>query len=50
MKVTQLIKCLISIPKSVLFCIRHLPFEQAIRIPILISFDVKIKEMSGGGY
>lgn len=30
MKVKQVIKCMISIPKSVLFCIRYLPGIQEV--------------------
>lgn len=47
MKGTQLIKCILSISKSILFCIRYLPFKQAIRIPIIISYDTKFKLMQG---
>lgn len=41
------IHTLLSIPRSFWFCLMHLPFRQAIRIPILIGYNVKVL-ISGG--
>ena len=37
-----MVNAALSIPKSLVFCIRTLPFKQAIRIPFLISWKTKI--------
>lgn len=50
MKIIQALKCIVSIPKSLFFCIKYLPLKQALHIPILLSYKVKLKEIHGGGY
>lgn len=47
MKFRQLIRCVLSIPRSLYFCIRNLPVEQAIHMPILIAYDTHITRMGG---
>lgn len=49
MKIIQALKCIVSIPKSLFFCIKYLPLKQALHIPILLSYKVKLKEIHGGG-
>lgn len=49
MRMKKLVKCVISLPKSIYFCFRYLPVAQAIRIPILIAYDTRITQMRGGG-
>lgn len=49
LKASQIIKCIVSLPKSIFFCFKYLPLKQAMRVPILISYKTKIKDMSGGG-
>ena len=49
MRIKKLVRCVISLPKSIYFCFRYLPFNQAIRIPILIAYDTNITQMRGGG-
>lgn len=41
--VHNLLKVLISIPKSLFFNFRVLPFKQAVKIPFLIGYNTKIK-------
>ena len=48
LKASQIIKCIVSLPKSIFFCFKYLPLKQAMRVPILISYKTKIKDMSGG--
>lgn len=48
MRMKKLVRCVISLPKSIYFCFRYLPFNQAIRIPILIAYDTHIVQMRGG--
>lgn len=48
MRIKKLVRCVISLPKSIYFCFRYLPFNQAIRIPILIAYDTSITQMRGG--
>ncbi|MEE0040559.1 MAG: hypothetical protein U0J36_12105 [Blautia sp.] len=48
MRIKKLVRCVISLPKSIYFCFRYLPFNQAIRIPILIAYDTSITQMGGG--
>ena len=48
MRIKKLVRCVISLPKSIYFCFRYLPFNQAIRIPILIAYDTHITQMRGG--
>lgn len=40
-------KLLVSIPKSLYLNFRVLPFDQAIRLPILISYNTKVKILPG---
>lgn len=47
MRIKKLVRCVISLPKSIYFCFRYLPFNQAIRIPILIAYDTSITQMGG---
>lgn len=48
MKAGQFFSYLFSIPKSVYFNLRTLPFRQAIKIPILISYHVKLQHLMDG--
>lgn len=48
MRLCQLIKCVISLPKSIYFCLRCLPLKQALRVPILIAYDTHITQVRGG--
>lgn len=50
MNIAKIIKCIVSLPKTIYFCFRYLPFNQAIRIPILVAYDTHITQMQGGGY
>lgn len=38
----KILNILLSLPKTVLFNISHLPFKQAIKLPIFISYDTDI--------
>ena len=38
---------IISIPKSLYFCLKSLPIKDAIRIPVLISWRTKLKSVKG---
>lgn len=38
---------LLSIPKSIYFCFKTLPFQQAVRLPILIHHSTKLSNISG---
>ena len=42
MRISEIINILISIPKTILFNFRHLPFSQAIKLPIWIACNCKI--------
>ncbi|OIO71424.1 MAG: hypothetical protein CO186_08745 [Zetaproteobacteria bacterium CG_4_9_14_3_um_filter_49_83] len=37
----------VSLPKSILFNLRYLPLQQALRLPILISYRIKLKDLRG---
>ena len=47
------IEYLLSLPKSVFFCVKTLPFVQAIRLPILVRYNVIVRNTGhmriGGG-
>lgn len=43
----RLIEHLLSIPKSLYVCLRLLPFFQAIKLPILVRFNVKCYSLGG---
>ncbi len=48
------IEYILSIPKSFYFCLRVLPLAQAIRLPILIRYNVLVRKFGtiilvGGG-
>lgn len=48
MTISQLLKYTISIPKSVYFNFRILPFRQAMRIPFLVAYNVKLLNLKRG--
>lgn len=37
----------LSVPKSLLFNVRYFPFAQAIRLPVLVSYRVKLMRLGG---
>ena len=39
---------LLSLPKTILFNFRSLPFSQAIKLPIIIGYNVKVLETHKG--
>lgn len=41
------IEYLLSIPKSLYFCLRVLPFRSAISIPVFVRYNVKLLDVSG---
>ncbi|MCM3363692.1 acyltransferase [Niallia sp. Sow4_A1] len=47
-KVMLLIKLLFSMPKTLYFNFKAFPFKQAIKLPILISYNTKIADVSRG--
>lgn len=48
MKISQITKYLLSIPKTVYFNFRVLPIKQAIRLPLFISFSTKLLHIRRG--
>lgn len=48
MKISQIIRYSLSMPKTVYFNFRVLPIKQAIRLPIFISFSTKLLHMRKG--
>lgn len=48
MTANQLIKYIVSIPKSLYFNFRVLPFKQAIRFPFLVAYNVKFQRLQKG--
>ncbi len=48
MKFGQLIQYMVSIPKSIYFNFVLLPFKTAIRLPFLVSYDVKFLHLKRG--
>ncbi len=48
MTANQLIKYIVSIPKSLYFNFRVLPFKQAIRFPFLVAYNVKFLRLQKG--
>jgi acetyltransferase-like isoleucine patch superfamily enzyme len=47
MKINEIIRYILSIPKILYFNFKVLPFKQAICLPIIISYKTKIISMSG---
>lgn len=45
---SRLIKILLSIPKTIWFNLSYLPFSQALKLPIWIATNVRVKEMHRG--
>lgn len=45
----RLLKILYSIPRSIWFNFRYLPFGQAIKLPIWLACNVRVKRMCRGG-
>lgn len=45
----KIILAILSIPRSVWFNFRYLPFKQALRLPILMAPNVRVKNMWRGG-
>lgn len=48
MKTKQLVTYLLSVPKTIYFNFRSLPFKQAIKMPIFIAYKVKILSIKQG--
>jgi acetyltransferase-like isoleucine patch superfamily enzyme len=46
-KIKKLLEYLFSLPKSIYICLRLLPFQQAIKLPILVRYNVKMLSTSG---
>ena len=45
--IKKLVEYCLSIPKSLYFCMRMLPFRDALRLPILIRYNVVLTSLSG---
>lgn len=45
MSFKQIIKLIISLPKTIIFNFKVLPFRQAIKLPILITYNVKVANL-----
>ncbi|MDE7402180.1 MAG: acyltransferase [Muribaculaceae bacterium] len=45
----KIFKILISAPRSIIFNLRYLPFKQAIKLPIWLAGNVRIRNMWRGG-
>ena len=45
---SRLIKILLSIPRTILFNMRYLPINQAIKLPVWIASNVRVKRMHRG--
>jgi len=41
------IKAILSLPKSIWVNFRYLPFRQAIKLPILVAYDVRFSAHMG---
>ena len=52
-KIAMILEYILSLPKSVLFCIRCLPLRRALHLPILVRYNVLVKHVGqielGGG-
>lgn len=46
-KVSKLFELIVSLPKTIIFNFKVLPFKQAIKLPILVRHNAKIKGSSG---
>jgi UDP-3-O-[3-hydroxymyristoyl] glucosamine N-acyltransferase len=46
---SRLLKILFSIPKTIWFNFRYLPFHQAMRLPVWIASNTRIKQLHRGG-
>lgn len=46
-KVIEIIRYLLSIPKSIYFNFKYFPLETAIRFPVVVSHKVKFRKLSG---
>ena len=47
MKIYNLIEIATGLPKSVLFNFSQLPFKQAVKMPVLVSWITKFKALKG---
>ena len=47
MDIKLLIKVLVSIPKSFYFCMHFFNFKDAIRLPILVSYNTILNKLDG---
>ena len=48
MTTKQLFKYMVSVPKSLYFNLRVLPFSQAVKLPILVAYNVKLQKIQKG--
>ena len=48
MKITQLVTYCLSIPKTLYFNFRCFELKKAIKLPIFISYKVKLKQLGKG--
>lgn len=47
---SRLLKILFSVPRTIWFNLRYLPLSQAVRLPIWLASNVRIKQMYRGGF
>ena len=45
--ISKIIEYILSIPKSLYFCLRMLPLKNAVKLPILLRYNVKTRSLSG---
>jgi len=46
-EISKVIIFILSLPKTLLFNFYYLPFHQAIKLPIFIPYNIKLREMKG---